>query len=79
MTPPQLTYTGVVLAVLANQLCLPVPAVVFLMAAGALSAQGHMRFGLVVLLSALPAWPLTACGSGWAAGGACGSSMLFAD
>jgi membrane protein DedA with SNARE-associated domain/rhodanese-related sulfurtransferase len=54
MTPPQLTYAGVVLAVLANQLCLPVPAVVFLMAAGALSAQGHMRFGLVVLLSVLP-------------------------
>jgi membrane protein DedA with SNARE-associated domain/rhodanese-related sulfurtransferase len=54
MTPPQLTYTGVVLAVLANQLCLPVPAVVFLMAAGALSAQGDMHFSLVVLLSVLP-------------------------
>jgi hypothetical protein len=30
MTPSQLTYTGVLLAVLANQLCLPVPAIVFL-------------------------------------------------
>ena len=36
----QLTYAGVLLAVFANQLCLPVPSVFFLMAAGALSARG---------------------------------------
>ena len=54
MTPPQLTYTGVLLAVLANQLCLPVPAIVFLMAAGALSAHGYMHASTVVLLSVLP-------------------------
>ena len=54
MTPPQLTYTGVLLAVLANQLCLPVPAIVFLMAAGALSAHGDMQMSTVVLLSVLP-------------------------
>ena len=53
MTPPQLTYTGVLLAVLANQLCLPVPAIVFLMAAGALSAHGYMQASAVVLLSVL--------------------------
>ena len=53
MTPPQLTYAGVLLAVLANQLCLPVPAIVFLMAAGALSAHGYMQASTVVLLSVL--------------------------
>jgi membrane protein DedA with SNARE-associated domain/rhodanese-related sulfurtransferase len=45
-----LTYSGVLLAVLAEQLCLPIPSVVFLMTAGALSAQGQMRTSLVVLL-----------------------------
>ncbi len=54
MTPPQLTYAGVLLAVLANQLCLPVPSIVFLMAAGALSAHGDMQMSTVVLLSVLP-------------------------
>jgi membrane protein DedA with SNARE-associated domain/rhodanese-related sulfurtransferase len=53
MTLPQLTYGGVALAVLANQLCLPVPAIVFLMAAGALSAHGYMQASTVVLLSVL--------------------------
>jgi membrane protein DedA with SNARE-associated domain/rhodanese-related sulfurtransferase len=53
MTPPQLTYAGVLLAVLANQLCLPVPSIVFLMAAGALSAHGYMQASKVVLLSVL--------------------------
>lgn len=53
MTPPQLTYAGVLLAVLANQLCLPVPSIVFLMAAGALSAYGEMQTSTVVLLSVL--------------------------
>src|SRR6202051_2221712 len=54
MTPPQLTYAGVLVAVLANQLCLPVPSIVFLMAAGALSAHGEMQTSTVVLLSVLP-------------------------
>ena len=54
MASSQLTYTGVLLAVFASQLGLPVPAIVFLMAAGALSAHGHMQAGLVVLLSVLP-------------------------
>ncbi len=51
--PSQLTYIGVVLAVLANQLCLPVPAIVFLMAGGALSVHGDMRASMIVLLSVL--------------------------
>jgi len=51
MAPSQLTYLGVALAVLANQLCLPVPAVVFLMAGG---AHGDMRAGVIILLSVLP-------------------------
>ena len=50
----ELTYTGVLLAVLANQLCLPVPSVVFLMAAGALSAHGRMSASMLVLLTVLP-------------------------
>jgi membrane protein DedA with SNARE-associated domain/rhodanese-related sulfurtransferase len=53
-TPSQLTYIGVVLAVLANQLCLPVPAIVFLMAGGALSARGDMRGSVIVAVSVLP-------------------------
>ncbi len=50
----QLTYSGVLLAVFANQLCLPVPSVVFLMAAGALSAHGKMSAGLLAALSIVP-------------------------
>src|SRR5271166_5369156 len=47
----QLTYTGVTLAVFANQICLPVPSIVFLMAAGAISAHGGMRAGIIVILA----------------------------
>ena len=51
MTAPlQLTYPGVLLAVFAEQLCLPIPSVVFLMAAGALSARGEMRTSIIVLM-----------------------------
>ncbi len=50
----QLTYTGVLLSVLGNQLCLPIPSVVFLMAAGALSAQGKMSAVVIAGLSVLP-------------------------
>lgn len=49
----QLTYAGVLIAVLANQACLPVPAVVVLMAAGALSAEGSMSIGIVILMGVL--------------------------
>jgi len=52
--PSQLTYIGVVVAVLANQLCLPVPAIVFLMAGGALSVHGDMRASAIIALSVLP-------------------------
>ena len=53
MTSLQLTYSGVLLAVFANQLCLPIPSIVFLMAAGALSAQGAMRMSITILLGVL--------------------------
>ena len=49
-TSSELTYGGVLLAVFANQVCLPVPSIVFLMAAGALSAHGHMSTSIIVLL-----------------------------
>jgi membrane protein DedA with SNARE-associated domain/rhodanese-related sulfurtransferase len=45
-----LTYSGLFLAVLAQQLGLPIPSVVFLMAAGALSARGGMSPTIIVLL-----------------------------
>ena len=50
MSSLQLTYAGVGLAVFANQLCLPVPSIVFLMAAGALSANGGMRASIIISL-----------------------------
>ena len=53
MTSLQLTYGGVLLAVFANQICLPVPSVVFLIAAGALSAHGRMSASIVVFLGVL--------------------------
>jgi len=40
VTSLELTYTGVLLAVFANQLCLPIPAIVFLMAGGGLPDGG---------------------------------------
>jgi len=49
-TSSELTYGGVLLAVFANQACLPVPSIVFLMAAGALSAHGHMSTSIIVFL-----------------------------
>lgn len=48
-----MTYAGVLLAVLANQACLPVPAVVVLMGAGALSAHGKMSIGILIFVSVL--------------------------
>ncbi|MBV9085691.1 MAG: VTT domain-containing protein [Acidobacteriaceae bacterium] len=47
----QLTYSGVLLAVFAQQLCLPIPSVVFLITAGAISAQGGMRTSTVVVVA----------------------------
>lgn len=44
-----LTYPMIFLAVFANQLCLPVPAVLFLMTAGALVASGSLNLASVIL------------------------------
>jgi len=49
----QLTYLGVLLAVFGNQLCLPIPSIVFLIAGGALSAHGKMSAAIVVFLGVL--------------------------
>ena len=49
-TSLHLTYTVVLLAVLAEQFCLPIPSTVFLMAAGALSSHGEMRTSIIVFL-----------------------------
>jgi membrane protein DedA with SNARE-associated domain/rhodanese-related sulfurtransferase len=46
---PGITYPAILLAVFANQLCLPVPAVLFLMTAGALVASGNLSLGGVIL------------------------------
>lgn len=53
MSSLQLTYAGVGLAVFANQLCLPIPSIVFLMGAGAISAHGGMRTSLIIVLGVL--------------------------
>ena len=53
MTSLQLTYGGVLLAVSANQICLPVPSVVFLITAGALSAHEDMRASIIVFLGVM--------------------------
>ena len=45
-----LTYAAVLLAVFAEQLGLPFPSAVFLMTAGAVSAHGEMRTGIIVSL-----------------------------
>ena len=49
----QLTYSGLFLAVLAQQVGLPIPSVVFLIAAGALSAHGKMNPAIIVALGVL--------------------------
>jgi len=46
---PAITYPTILMAVFANQLCLPIPAVLFLIAAGALVASGSLNLGSVVL------------------------------
>jgi membrane protein DedA with SNARE-associated domain/rhodanese-related sulfurtransferase len=46
---PVITYPTIFIAVFANQLCLPVPAVLFLMTAGALVASGSLNLGSVIL------------------------------
>ncbi len=45
----QLTYTSIGLAVFAQQFCLPVPAMLLLMAAGALAGKGELHLSLVLL------------------------------
>jgi membrane protein DedA with SNARE-associated domain/rhodanese-related sulfurtransferase len=49
----QLTYSGIGLAVFARQLSLPVPAVLFLMTAGALAASGQLHISLLLLVGVL--------------------------
>jgi membrane protein DedA with SNARE-associated domain/rhodanese-related sulfurtransferase len=46
---PVITYPTILIAVFANQLCLPVPAVLFLMTAGAFVASGNLNLGSVIL------------------------------
>ena len=48
-----LTYSGLFIAVLAQQVGLPIPSVVFLMAAGALAARGTMSPAMILLLGVL--------------------------
>jgi len=47
----QLTYSGIVVGVFAQQACLPVPGMLLLMAAGAMAGQdqGHLRTSVVLL------------------------------
>src|SRR5262245_65653809 len=47
---PTITYPTILVAVFANQLCLPIPAVLFLITAGALVGSGSLNFTIVVLV-----------------------------
>ena len=49
----QLTYSGLFLAIFAQQVGLPIPSVVFLIAAGALAAHGKMNPAIIVALGIL--------------------------
>lgn len=46
---PAITYPTILMAVFANQICLPIPAVLFLITAGALVASGSLNLGSVIL------------------------------
>lgn len=69
-----LTYPMIFLAVFANQLCLPIPSVLFLIAAGALAKTGNLNLGMAILVS------VAACilaDSAWfAAGRRCGYRIV---
>jgi membrane protein DedA with SNARE-associated domain/rhodanese-related sulfurtransferase len=52
-TSLQLTYSGLLLAVFAQQLCLPIPSAVYLIVAGALAANGQMHTSSVIALGVL--------------------------
>ena len=47
---PLITYPTILMAVFARQLCLPIPAVLFLITAGALVESGRLNFGVVILV-----------------------------
>jgi hypothetical protein len=49
----RITYPFLWVAVFARQLCLPVPAIFFLMTAGALAGRGELQIGLVLVVSTL--------------------------
>jgi membrane protein DedA with SNARE-associated domain/rhodanese-related sulfurtransferase len=49
----RITYSFLLVAVFARQLCLPVPAIFFLMTAGALAERGELKFGLILAVGTL--------------------------
>jgi hypothetical protein len=49
----RITYPVLWVAVFARQLCLPVPAIFFLMTAGALAGRGELRIGIILAVSTL--------------------------
>ena len=49
----RITYPFLWVAVFARQLCLPVPAIFFLMTAGALAGRGELRLGIILAVSTL--------------------------
>jgi membrane protein DedA with SNARE-associated domain len=46
---PTITYPTILTAVFANQLCLPIPSVLFLITAGALVQSGRLNLATVIL------------------------------
>ena len=47
------TYLILFVAVLARQICLPVPALLFLLSGGALAGAGKLNFGGILLVAVL--------------------------
>jgi membrane protein DedA with SNARE-associated domain/rhodanese-related sulfurtransferase len=72
----QLTYSGIGLAVFGQQLCLPVPAMLLLMTAGALAADGKAELHLPLVLLAGVAGCLAADGIWFWLGRRWGSGIL---
>lgn len=56
------TYPIVFVAVLVRQLCLPIPAVLFLLSGGALAGSGKLSYTGILLAAVLDACWLTWCG-----------------
>src|SRR5271165_1069274 len=71
---PAITYPMIFLAVFANQLCLPIPSLLFLIMAGALAKSGSLNIEGVILVGV--AGCVLADGAWFVAGRRCGYRIV---